>query len=223
MPAQIVLVHDDAAFADAVSGALRESGFEVMVFPDPLVALDAIGAASRMELLITRAHFSAGLSNGQALALMGRDKRPGLKVLFVCRPENAKYVEDLGHVVTAPAAVSHVVSAAARLIGVAATERIAAECRRRKRDNLGPTHRTDEQLEVVLHETGHWIVNGRRGSVLCSRMSLNQALESAVAYEILGTTVTSVCRSPEDDIVLFPDQIRRVRKAMAGRGLAPSH
>src|ERR1041385_3730602 len=37
MPAQIVLVHDDVTFTEAVSRALAEQGFEVMVFPDPIV------------------------------------------------------------------------------------------------------------------------------------------------------------------------------------------
>jgi DNA-binding response OmpR family regulator len=72
MPAQIVLVHEDTEFSDAVSGALRDAGYVVAVFPDPLVALDAMETAERVELLITHVQFPAGRSNGAALALMAR-------------------------------------------------------------------------------------------------------------------------------------------------------
>ncbi|MGA3004908.1 MAG: hypothetical protein ABSE20_24635 [Acetobacteraceae bacterium] len=116
MPAQIVLVHDDEAFTDLASRALMESGYEVMVFPDPLVALNALETAERVELLITRVAFPAGRSNGAALALMARRKRPGVKVLLVCRPAFGKEVEDLGEVLATPVTVSEVVAAAARLL-----------------------------------------------------------------------------------------------------------
>jgi DNA-binding NtrC family response regulator len=120
MPAQIVLVHDDAAFTERVSRALMAKGFKVMVLPDPLVALDALETATNVELLITRAQFPAGRSNGQALALMGRRRRPDLKVLFLCQPDIRRYLEDLGEVLMFPVAVSKVVEAAARLVQVAA-------------------------------------------------------------------------------------------------------
>jgi DNA-binding response OmpR family regulator len=116
MPAQIVLVHDDPAFTEPLSRALVASGFEVMVFPDPLVSLDALEAARRLELLITRVEFPVGHSNGGALALMARHKRPGVKVLLVCRPEYRKDVEDLGEVLATPVTVAEVADAAVRLM-----------------------------------------------------------------------------------------------------------
>jgi DNA-binding NtrC family response regulator len=122
MPAQIVVVHNDAAFSGPVSRALREDDHDVMVFPDPLVALNALEAAEQVKLLITRVEFPAGRSNGMALALMARRKRPGVKVLFVCRPPFRKHVEDLGEVLTTPVSIAEVVEAAARLLAHAAPE-----------------------------------------------------------------------------------------------------
>jgi len=110
MPAQIVPVHD------ATVRALMAAGHEVRAFPDPLVALDALASARRMELLITRAKFPAGRSNGAALALVARNKRPGVKVLFVCRPDFWKGVEKLKEVLAAPAMVSELVKVATRLL-----------------------------------------------------------------------------------------------------------
>lgn len=116
MPAQMVIVHNDTEFTGPVSRCLREDGYDVMVFPDPLVALNALEAAERVELLITRVEFPAGRSNGRALALMARRRRPGVKVLFVCRPQFRKDVEDLGEVLTRPASIAEVVEAATRLL-----------------------------------------------------------------------------------------------------------
>ena len=115
MPAQVVLVHDEEAFSANVGRALAASGYQVMAFPDPLVALQALENAERLQLLITRIEFPAGRSNGQALALMARTRRPDVQVLFVCPPQFNSYVADLGEVLLAPATVSDVVETAMRL------------------------------------------------------------------------------------------------------------
>jgi hypothetical protein len=69
-----------------------------------------------VELLITRAQFAAGQSNGRALALITRNKRPEVKVLFVCKPEYKRDVEDLGVFLAASATIPEVVEAASRLL-----------------------------------------------------------------------------------------------------------
>jgi len=116
MARQILLVHDDPAFTGAASGALREAGYEVMVFPDPLVALNALERAEHLDLLITRVEFPAGRSNGASLALMARIKQPGAKVLFLCRPEHRHEVADLGEILPLYVFPSEIVAAAARAI-----------------------------------------------------------------------------------------------------------
>ena len=115
MPAQVVLVHDGEAFSADLGRALVDSGYQVIAFPDPLSALEALETAERMELLITRIDFPEGRSNGQALALIARTRRPNVKVLFVCQPQFNPYVADLGEVLLAPATVSDVVETAMRL------------------------------------------------------------------------------------------------------------
>ena len=96
MPARIVIVHDDEEFTRDTVAALQSAGHDVMVFKDPLLAHDAIEAAQRVEVLITRVMFPTGRSNGASLARMARSKRPGLKVLFVAREEYRSLVEGLG-------------------------------------------------------------------------------------------------------------------------------
>jgi ActR/RegA family two-component response regulator len=115
-PAQIMMVHDDAAFTHATGRALVERGYEVMIFPDPLAALTALETADRVELVITRVQFPVGRSNGAALALMARQKRPDVKVLFVCRPSFRRHVYDLGCVLATPVTASQIVEAVTRLL-----------------------------------------------------------------------------------------------------------
>lgn len=88
-------------------------------------------------------------------------------------------------------------------------------------DNLGPTHRSDEQLLLVLHETGRWAVKGQSGQVLGFAISLGHALERAAAFGGSGAPIIAICRLPFDNIVVFPEQLSRLEKIVAGRELAP--
>lgn len=96
MPAKIVVVHDDEDFTGSVVAALQAAGHDVAVFKDPLLAHDALEAAQRVEVLITRVEFPPGRSNGLSLARMTRVRRPGVKVLFVASDEYRSDVEGLG-------------------------------------------------------------------------------------------------------------------------------
>lgn len=96
MPAKIVVVHDDEDFTGSLVAALQAAGHDVAVFKDPLLAHDALEAAQRVEVLITRVEFPPGRSNGLSLARMTRVRRPGVKVLFVASDEYRSDVEGLG-------------------------------------------------------------------------------------------------------------------------------
>ena len=41
-------------------------------------------------------------------------------------------------------------------------------------DNVRSNRRSDEQLEAILWEGGHWVVNGQQGHPLCFAASLRQ-------------------------------------------------
>jgi hypothetical protein len=84
MPASIV--HNDEDLTRGVVVALRAAGHDVVAFKDPLLAHDAIEAAQRVEVLITRVEFPPGRSNGLSLARMTRIKRPGVKVKCFSSP-----------------------------------------------------------------------------------------------------------------------------------------
>ncbi len=116
MPASVVVVHDDPAFLEASSAALQGAGHEVASFTDPMVALNAIEAARRVEVLVTRVIFPEGKPNGVSLALVGQTKRPGLKVLFVADRKFKRHTEGIGEFIPHPVELSSLVEAVTRLV-----------------------------------------------------------------------------------------------------------
>ncbi len=86
---------------------------------------------------------------------------------------------------------------------------------------VASSRRTDEQLEALLDEAGHWVVNGRQGRVLCSAASLRRAIDRAHEYGLSGAVVTAICRLPSDNIVIFAEQINRLRSIIAVQEIAP--
>lgn len=88
-------------------------------------------------------------------------------------------------------------------------------------NNLGPTHRSDDQLLAILHDTSRWAVNGQNGQVLGFAVSLEHALERAGAFAGAGATIIAVCRLPFDNVVVFPEQLARLEKIVSSRELLP--
>lgn len=109
MPAQIVVVHDDAPFQVAVVLALKAEGYSVMAYEDALAAMTALEAANRIELLITRFRFADGRSNGRALALMAKSRKPGLKVIFTAPLAMKEYADEIGRLVAMPVSIPDLV------------------------------------------------------------------------------------------------------------------
>jgi DNA-binding NtrC family response regulator len=116
MPARVVVVHDDQDFADRVAAALGAGGHDVAVFPDPLVAWDALEAAKRIDVLVARVEYPPGKSNGLALARMARSKRPQIKILFTALPQYAENTVDLGEFLPMPVSVEDTIEAVTRLL-----------------------------------------------------------------------------------------------------------
>src|SRR5476651_574072 len=87
-------------------------------------------------------------------------------------------------------------------------------------DNVRSNRRSDEQLEVILHETSHWVVNGQQGHPLCSAANLQQAVNRSAAYAASGAVVVAICRLPSDNTIVFPAQIQRLRGIIVRRELA---
>ncbi len=105
MPAQILLVHDDEAFRASVTEALEAEGYTVACYPDALAAADELTTVKRIELLITRAQFQPGRSNGASLALMLRMHKPALRVIFTALPETEEHVAHLGTFMPMPVSI----------------------------------------------------------------------------------------------------------------------
>jgi CheY-like chemotaxis protein len=115
MPAHVVLVHNVTKFAAEATSALRNAGYQVAVFTDPVRALDALEAAQTVEVLITRVNFPPGKPNGVSLALMTRHRRPNVRVVFTARPEMARHTQDIGELVPAPISIPELVATVRRL------------------------------------------------------------------------------------------------------------
>jgi hypothetical protein len=88
-------------------------------------------------------------------------------------------------------------------------------------DNFLSNRRSDEQLDAILCDTGHWAVNGRQGRVLCYATSLRQAIDRSEKFSAPGTVVIAICRLPSDNIVIFAEQIDRLRRGITVRELIP--
>jgi DNA-binding NtrC family response regulator len=111
-----VIVHDDESFLLAATDALKEAGYEVAPFDDPMVALDVLAEARAVQLLVTRVEFAPGKPHGIALARMARFKLPGVKVLFTALPQYAEHAEGLGEFLPLPIDIAVFVRVAGRLL-----------------------------------------------------------------------------------------------------------
>jgi DNA-binding NtrC family response regulator len=67
MPARIVVIHDDPNFREFVVTALQAAGHDTEAFVSTMAAIDALEAAERIDLLITRLRFPEGTPHGVAL------------------------------------------------------------------------------------------------------------------------------------------------------------
>ena len=110
MPARIVLAHSDPQFLSDMLCGLRSSGYDVVGFPDSNGALTALEAAERVEILVTRVVFAQGTPHGVALARMARIRRPGIKILFIVRPELVSHTEGVGTALLIPVTADEVVA-----------------------------------------------------------------------------------------------------------------
>ena len=122
MPARIVVVHDDPKFRQSVVTALRAAGYDTKAFAGSMAAFEALEAAQRIELLITRVTFPEGTPHGVALARIARVKKPGVRVLFAARDENREHTEGLGEFLSVPVTGPELVATVTRMLA-AATDR----------------------------------------------------------------------------------------------------
>jgi DNA-binding NtrC family response regulator len=116
MPARVVVVHDDPDFGMAAAVALKAAGYEVATFPDSIGAIDALYAASRIEVLVAGASFAPGTPNGAALARAAWARRPRIRVLFMARSDLVLFTEGTGELLGAPVEIADIVQAVQRIL-----------------------------------------------------------------------------------------------------------
>ncbi len=78
----VLLVDDEATIRMVVTDVLTELGYSVIEASDSAAGLRVLQSDVRIDLLITDVGLPGGL-NGRQMADAAREKRPGLKVLFI--------------------------------------------------------------------------------------------------------------------------------------------
>lgn len=118
MPATVLVVHSEPDALNMMVSAIRAAGRDVAGFSDPLAALDAIEADSRVRALVTRIDFGPGKLNGVALVRMLRHNLlRDIGVVFVGRSENERYLDDgAGEFVSHPIDATVLINAVARVL-----------------------------------------------------------------------------------------------------------
>jgi hypothetical protein len=81
---------------------------------------------------------------------------------------------------------------------------------------------TEEQLDAILFETTTWTINERNGQVLRTESSPRRALDRAADFAASGAAVVGICRTPDENIIVFEGQAERLRKLRAAREITPS-
>lgn len=117
MSKSVVVVHDDMAFSEQVSAALRSAGYDVVGFSDPMATLDALERGLSADILITRTQFPSGKPNGVSLAQMARVKRRGIKILITGKPHLAEFADGVAEFHAHPVNIPRLVDAVERLLG----------------------------------------------------------------------------------------------------------
>jgi hypothetical protein len=108
MPAEVVVVLQDATLASNTAEALQALGRNAVAIQDPMAALSTLEAARRIDLLVTSGDFAPGKPNGLALARMTRMKRPDLQVVFVGPTTLADIVTSTGAFIPTPTTASEI-------------------------------------------------------------------------------------------------------------------
>jgi len=116
MPAPVVVVHQQLDTRRMLISTVRDAGYEVAGFADPIKALDAIETGSRARVLVTRLDFGPGKLNGIALARMIRHKGLDVQVVFVGRADKARYLDSTEAFVPHPVDLNAVADAVRRAL-----------------------------------------------------------------------------------------------------------
>jgi len=119
MSVKVVVVEDDAAFRYAVSKALEQAGFEVESHEGPTAAWPSVGAAARVDVLVTDLLFPKGQPSGVALARSALYHHPGLPVIYMTAFADAaeQAADEDGVVLTKPVDLGELVRKIGDMLG----------------------------------------------------------------------------------------------------------
>jgi hypothetical protein len=93
--AHVILVHDDSAFLDLLTAALKEAGYEVEAFSDPRTVVPPPRGMDRLEITVSRA----------------APPYPGLRIRVTGFAATKPYAGHLGQFLAEPVTAQDVVKA----------------------------------------------------------------------------------------------------------------
>jgi hypothetical protein len=119
MPAQVVWVHDEPDFTTNTVTALRYlvGDENVVLFTNSMSALNAFEVAEMIDVLITRTEFPEGQPKGISPRLMGRTKRPNVKIVLLATVDTLTFTEGIGEVLVAPVTAEGVGAKVREMLG----------------------------------------------------------------------------------------------------------
>jgi hypothetical protein len=79
-------------------------------------------------------------------------------------------------------------------------------------------YRTDDQLLAILDDIGDWSISGLSARSSHEAQSLRLAIDHAADIAKTGAMVVALRCASYESIIVFPAQIRRLQKIIAGRG-----
>ena len=95
MPAIVAVVLDEPGFAEQMVQLLIAAGHDAVAFPDSMVALNSLKDARQIKLVVTSVSHAPGTPNGVSLVLTTRNRRPGMRAIFV-GPSHTAYPSGMG-------------------------------------------------------------------------------------------------------------------------------
>jgi hypothetical protein len=116
IPAGVIVVHDEPSFLEPLVTSLKAAGVNVAGFSDSLRAGNALQFSSNVEILVTRVQFAPGRPNGVTLAQWVRERKPGVRILFVALPEFQTDIGDVGVLLPRPVSVPQVAEAVCHML-----------------------------------------------------------------------------------------------------------
>jgi DNA-binding response OmpR family regulator len=116
MPARIVVVHDESEVLGPLVFSLKERGYDVAPFADPIRALSDIEGTPLTDVLIARMHPSPGRQGALSFARMARSKHPAILIILTGHHSLTSLADGWGEFLHEPLDPEEIANTVARML-----------------------------------------------------------------------------------------------------------